>query len=52
MLMLDLCCGLGGASRAMRERGWEVVTVDIVPEFNPLSLPTCGRSTTPGPARI
>jgi hypothetical protein len=26
--MLDLCCGLGGASRAMRERGWRVVRVD------------------------
>ncbi|MDD2329020.1 MAG: DNA cytosine methyltransferase [bacterium] len=35
MLMLDLCCGLGGASKAMRERGWDVITVDIVPEFNP-----------------
>ena len=35
MLMLDLCCGLGGASKAMRDRGWDVITVDIVPEFNP-----------------
>ena len=35
MLMLDLCCGLGGASKAMKERGWDVITVDIVPEFNP-----------------
>lgn len=26
--MLDLCAGLGGASQAMRVRGWEVVTVD------------------------
>lgn len=35
MLMLDLCCGLGGASKAMKERGWDVITVDIDPEFNP-----------------
>ncbi len=26
--MLDLGCGLGGASRAMRERGWRVIRVD------------------------
>lgn len=26
--MLDLFCGLGGASAAMRERGWDVVGVD------------------------
>jgi hypothetical protein len=32
-LMLDLCAGLGGASQAMRERGWEVVTVDNDPRF-------------------
>ena len=35
MLMLDLCCGLGGASRAMQERGWDVIRVDINPEFSP-----------------
>ena len=35
MRMLDLFSGLGGASRAMRERGWDVITVDIEPEFNP-----------------
>ena len=34
-LMLDLCCGLKGASAAMRERGWEVVTVDNDPRFAP-----------------
>jgi site-specific DNA-cytosine methylase len=33
MLMLDLFAGLGGASRVMRERGWEVVTVDNDPRF-------------------
>lgn len=33
MLMLDLFAGLGGASQAMRDRGWEVVTVDVDPAF-------------------
>lgn len=33
--MLDLFAGLGGASSAMRERGWEVTTVDIEPAFEP-----------------
>ena len=35
MRMLDLFSGLGGASRAMREAGWEVITVDNDPSFNP-----------------
>lgn len=35
MLMLDLGSGLGGASQAMKERGWKVVTVDIEPDFSP-----------------
>jgi len=33
--MLDLCCGLGGASAAMRARGWSVTTVDIDAELHP-----------------
>jgi hypothetical protein len=33
MLMLDLFAGLGGASAAMRDRGWDVVTVDVEPRF-------------------
>ena len=33
--MIDLCSGLGGASVAMRDRGWQVVTVDIDPIFEP-----------------
>jgi site-specific DNA-cytosine methylase len=32
-MMLDLFAGLGGASCAMRERGWDVVTVDNDPRF-------------------
>jgi len=33
MIMLDLCAGLGGASQAMRARGWQVVTLDNDPRF-------------------
>jgi site-specific DNA-cytosine methylase len=33
MLMLDLCAGLGGASHAMRDRGWSVITLDNDPTF-------------------
>jgi hypothetical protein len=33
--MLDLCCGLKGASAAMKERGWKVITLDIDPDFHP-----------------
>jgi len=35
MLMLDLFSGLGGASRAMKERGWEVVMIDNDPARKP-----------------
>jgi hypothetical protein len=34
-LMLDLFCGLGGASAAMRARGWTVVGVDNEPRLQP-----------------
>ena len=33
--MLDLCCGLGGASEPMRAAGWDVITVDIDQRFSP-----------------
>lgn len=33
MLILDLCAGLKGASQAMKERGWQVVTLDFDPRF-------------------
>lgn len=33
-LMLDLFAGLGGASAAFRDAGWEVVTVDAEPRFH------------------
>lgn len=35
MLMLDLFSGLKGASRAMTDRGWDVISVDIDPILNP-----------------
>lgn len=34
-LMVDLCCGLGGASRPARDRGWRVVTLDIAAAVSP-----------------
>jgi hypothetical protein len=33
--LLDLCCGKKGASNDFKENGWDVVTVDINPKFNP-----------------
>jgi len=33
MMVLDLCAGLKGASQAMKERGWQVVTLDYDPRF-------------------
>lgn len=33
--MLDLCCGIGGASAAMRERGRRVIGVDNNPALRP-----------------
>jgi hypothetical protein len=35
MLMLDLCSGLGGASSTFRQAGWDVITVDCDPSFEP-----------------
>lgn len=35
MFIVDLCSGLGGASEAMRQRGWRVITLDNDPSFNP-----------------
>ena len=35
MKILDLCCGLGGATRAFKDRGHEVFTVDIEPKYHP-----------------
>lgn len=32
--MIDLCAGLGGASQAMKERGWHVITLDSDSSFN------------------
>jgi len=33
--MLDVCCGLKGASEAMLRLGWEVITIDSDPAFAP-----------------
>lgn len=35
MLCLDLCSGMKTATKAMADRGWRVVTVDIDPAFSP-----------------
>jgi site-specific DNA-cytosine methylase len=34
-LCIDLCSGLGGFSRAFKDAGWEVVTVDVEERFLP-----------------
>jgi len=33
--MLDLFSGMGGASEAMKDRGWEVIRLDIKEKFKP-----------------
>jgi len=33
--MIDLCSGLGGASQAMKDRGWNIITLDNNNRFNP-----------------
>ncbi|MFA5379663.1 MAG: hypothetical protein WC455_28150 [Dehalococcoidia bacterium] len=35
MRILDLCCGRKGVTNLLRKRGYEVVSVDINPKFNP-----------------
>jgi hypothetical protein len=35
MFALDLCAGRKTATAAMRDRGWQVITVDIDPDLNP-----------------
>ncbi len=34
-LCIDFCCGLKGFSGAFLDDGWEVITVDIEPKFEP-----------------
>jgi hypothetical protein len=34
-VMFDLCCGLGGASAAMRDRGWDVTSFDLLADCKP-----------------
>lgn len=41
--MLDLCAGRGGASQAMRARGWHVTTLDNDPAFGcDITADVCG----------
>lgn len=49
MLILDLFAGLGGASQAMRDRGWEVVTVDNDPRFGCTQTADLGAWSWSGP---
>ena len=45
MRILDLFCGLGGWSQAFKDRGHEVVTVDIEQKFNPIICKDIGKLT-------
>lgn len=49
LLMLDLGSGLAGASQAMKARGWQVVTVDINPAFEPDIVADLTTFTWDGP---
>jgi hypothetical protein len=49
MLMIDGCAGKKGASQAMRDRGWTVVTVDNNPVFEPDILVDIRQWTYKGP---
>jgi site-specific DNA-cytosine methylase len=33
--MIDLCCGLKGASQSFKDAGWDVLTLDIKEKFEP-----------------
>ena len=48
MQILDIFAGLGGASAAFKDRGWDVVTVDNDPRFDcthTADLSTCCRTS-------
>lgn len=49
MLMLDLGSGLKGASAAMKARGWQVITVDINPDFKPDLIADLRKFSYSGP---
>jgi hypothetical protein len=49
VLMLDLFAGLGGASAAMKARGWDVVTVDNDPAFGCTHTADLSNWSWPGP---
>jgi site-specific DNA-cytosine methylase len=48
--MLDLFCGYKGASAAMSQRGWEVVTVDNVRSMNPTHVADLRQWSYAGPS--
>ena len=48
--MLDLFAGLGGASKAMRDRGWDVVTVELDAAHEPDVVADVREYTWPGEA--
>jgi site-specific DNA-cytosine methylase len=35
MIFLDMFCGLKGASSSFKDAGWEIISIDIDPKFNP-----------------
>lgn len=47
-LMLDLFSGLGGASQAFEDAGWEVITVELEPSFKPDIVADLARWSWPG----
>jgi site-specific DNA-cytosine methylase len=50
--MLDLFAGLGGASAAMRARGWDVTTVELDPSFRPSIVADVARLPLNCPGRF
>lgn len=41
LTMVDLFSGLGGASAAMRDRGWRVISIELNPRFKPDVVADC-----------
>lgn len=49
MLMIDLCCGMKGASERMKAHGWQVITLDNDRRFKPDILSDVRRWNYVGP---